>query len=57
MKREESVTGVKQRKKKLVKPSICYECSKPSYSTGKPTDFSCHECSWRSDWHYEWTEV
>ena len=57
MKREESVTDVKQRKKKLVKPSICYDCSMPSYSTGKSTDFSCHECSWRADWHYEWTEV
>lgn len=57
MKREESVTGVKQRKKKLVKPSICYECSRSDRTYQKETGFSCWECSWRSDWHYEWTEV
>lgn len=57
MKRNESVTGDKQRKKKLVKPSICYDCSSSDRTYQKETGFSCWECSWRSDWHYEWTEV
>lgn len=45
---EEVKAGEVKRKKKLVKPSICYECYKI---------IPCWECNWRGDWHYEWMEA